>query len=96
MQTIDPVALVAFGVAAVLTVILMATPVFAQAPGAVAGDNQSLAIEPGLSKHVLFDNLRRNGLDPTANRPLRPPDFGQPRRIPVLERAVADQGGGRG
>ena len=48
-------------------------------------------IEPRLGQNVLFEELRRHRLNPPANRPLAPPDFGQTRRIAILEWAVADQ-----
>ena len=53
------------------------------------------AIEPRLGQNVFFDELRRDGLHSPANRTLAPPDFGQTRRVAILEGAVADQGGAR-
>src|SRR5207237_3376658 len=63
----------------------------AHQPRTVAGDDQALAIEPWFGQDVLFEELRSDGLNSPADRSLGPPDFGQPRRISILEWAVANQ-----
>jgi hypothetical protein len=61
-------------------------------PSPFAGNDQPFTIKPRLRKNVFFEQLRRHCLNPAANRPLGPPNFGQPRRIAILKWAVTDQG----